>query len=204
MRLTQNCLDDWLENYDAFTAPFLFYATNYAKSVGYAFDTDFESLEIAHCNWVAQCHFWEKTLVMPNSKGLSHIKMMAILLTELSSIEWMKDLVEFDGEERKGGAFLGTPDERAETRADIAGGGGTFLAFEFAITVINYFEAKRIDREGPFCFRATQDVLHDILVYLSSEYRHAMSTFLILTALYARPHEPSASANPTSGEQADA
>lgn len=187
MRLTEQCLDQWAANFDDFCHDFLFYTQSYSKVVGYWFKHDGASLKIAHANWVAQCERWEKTLVMPDSKGLSHIKMMAILLTELASLEWLADLLEFDGDDRNGYDFNGTAQEREDVRGDIRGAGGTYLAFEFALAVINYFEANRVDRVGPFMFRATPDVIHDTLVYLVSDKRDAVSTFLILNAMYTRP-----------------
>jgi hypothetical protein len=187
LRLKQDCLDVWVADFDRFAHDFLYYSGCYAKALGYSFDPDFESLKIAHKSWQASCEKWEKQLVMPDSKGLSHIKMMAILLTDLACLEWMRDLAEFDGDERNGFVFSGTAEERAEIRRDINGGGGTYLALEFAIAVINYFEQNRTDRVGPFVFRATPDVIHDIFVYLNSPVRDAMSTFLILNALYTRP-----------------
>lgn len=187
MKISERCLDHWASDFDAFSYDFLFYCQCYAKAVGYWFKLDGEALKIAHSNWCAQCQLWEKTLVMPDSNGLSHVKMVAILLTELASIDWLGELLEFAGEERDGYEFTGEPAERDDIRRDINGGGGTYLAFEFAIMVLNYFESRRIDREGDFVFRATADVLHDILVYLSSARRDSMSTYLILNALYVRP-----------------
>lgn len=188
MRLTEDCLDKWAANYNDFSFDFLLFAQSYTKVVGYWFEHDGKSLEIVHANWVAQCERWEKTLVMPDSKGLSHIKMMAILLTELASLEWLSTLHEYDGEDRNGYDFNGTAGERDDVRGDIRGAGGTYLAFEFAMLVINYFEEHRIDRVGRFVFRATPDVIHDTLVYLLSDKRDAVSTFLVLNAMYTRPN----------------
>jgi len=56
-------------------------------------------------------------------------------------------------EGRDEGEFVGTAEEREETRLDINAGRGTFFAFQFAIAVVNSFEEAGHDREQPFVFR---------------------------------------------------
>jgi hypothetical protein len=76
-----------------------------------------------------------------------------------------------------------------ETRKDINGARGTFFAFQFAIAVMNSFEIARDDRAQPFVFRLTDDLEHDLMVYLLSERRDFMAMFLIFKALYARDNK---------------
>ncbi|MGE5565018.1 MAG: hypothetical protein ACM3YN_02515 [Parcubacteria group bacterium] len=189
LRLTARCLDDWVESFDTFNHQFRLYTLSFAKCVGYAFTFDGEALQIAHRNWVAKCELWEKTLVMPNSNGLSHIKMLAVLLHELTAVGWLKDLCEFDGEDRDGLEFAGSREEREEIRNDINGGGEVYLAFQFVVMVINFFEAARTDRDGAFSFKLTPSLEHDMMVYLKSGQPTEMAIFLVLEGLYTRPRK---------------
>jgi hypothetical protein len=72
-------------------------------------------------------------------------------------VEWVQELEEFNPEGRHDeGEFVGTAEEREETRLDINAGNagrGTFVAFQFAIAVVNSFEEAGDDREQPFVFR---------------------------------------------------
>ncbi len=128
------------------------------------------------------------------SKNLSVIKVLSLLLHELSRVGWMTQLEEFDHTAAPF-QFAGPEDEFEEVRKDIAGGGGTFLAYQFVILVINWFEQARTDRVQEFVFRMTLDLEHDILVFLTSEECQPTSIYLILKALYARDPTPDASSN---------
>lgn len=185
-KLSENILDVWLGDYDEFRVTFLKFTQCCVKSVGYYYRFDGKALEVAHANWAAECKLWEQSYVMP-SNGLSHLKMMAILLHQLSQVEWLTSLEEFDPELDSGKyEFGGEADDVEPTRADIRGGGGTYLAFEFCVFVINWFEEQRVDRSGEFVFRLTPDMLHDTMVYLRSNRGDAMAVYLIFKALYIR------------------
>jgi hypothetical protein len=183
--LSADCLDRWQADFGTFRYAFLRYCTMMAKACGYSFSFDQDALAIAHANWRGQCQLWEKTRMMPNSHGLSHVKILAILLYQLSCVEWVTDLYEFDSS-RDGIEFNGTNDEREETRKDINGGRGTYLAFQFAVQVIGWFEKARIDRLQDFEFRLTTALEHDMMVYLLSEKREETAVYLILHALFTR------------------
>lgn len=187
LHLNENCLDHWLESYDAFKDDLLRYCYFISKACGYYPQVDFPKLKVAHANWCAECQLWETSYVMRDSNGLSHLKIMAMLLVNLSSVDWVKELEEYDAEGMHDeGEFAGTPEELEETRLDINAARGTFFAFQFAIAVVNAFEIARDDREQEFVFRLTTDLEHDLMVYLLSERRDSMAMFLILKALYAR------------------
>lgn len=184
--LATNTLDEWLESFDSFEYALNFYTKNFAKAFGLYFDSDRAFLEVAHRNWRAECELWEKTLLMPNSNGLSHLKTVAILLHSLIAQDWVLKLREFDGGDRDGFDFTGNDAEREETRKDINGGGGRFLGFTFVIAVIDWYEAGRTDKVEAFVPRITDDLAHDLMVYLSSGKADAVAIFLILKALYVR------------------
>lgn len=181
----KDCLDKWLASYDEFSYAFLRECYLMSKALGYYPDIDFAALKIAHANWAAQCPLWEKTRMMPNSHGLSQIKVLSILLFQLSCVEWVTCLREYDAS-GQGIEFPGTVAERDEARKDLAGGGGTYLAFQFTILLVNWFEFRRTDRLQKFEFRLTTALEHDIMVYLLSEQRDELAVYLILHALYTR------------------
>lgn len=187
LQLSADCLDRWLANFDDFRYEFLQQCTVLCKVAGYQFAFNQELLRIAHENWKAECDLWRASRIMPDTELLSHIKIGAILLDELARVEWVRDLFEYDPtSERLEFEFAGTNEEREEVRKDINAGRGTYLAFQFVIQVLNWFEQARIDRQQAFVFRMASDLEHDIMVYLLSEYRNAMAIFLIFKSLYVR------------------
>jgi hypothetical protein len=185
--LDENCLDRWLGSYDAFKDDFLRHCYFISKACGYYPQVSFQNLKVAHGKWCAECQVWESHYVMADSVGLSHLKIMAILLVSMAGIDWVQELEEYDPSgNRDDGEFIGTAEELEESRRDINAGRGTFLAFQFAMDVLNAFEMSRDDRKQPFEFRLTTDLEHDLMVFLLSERRDAMAIFLFFKALYAR------------------
>lgn len=185
MSRPKNKLDQWLESFDDFRVEFLRFAHLVCGVCGYTYKFDQEALKIAHASWRSNCEVWEKTYVMPDSKGLSHLKILSLLLWDLSRVEWMTALFNANLQFREL-EFGGTTVEREEVRHDINAGRGTYIAFQFVIKTLNAFETGRTDRVQEFEFRLTNDLMHDIMVYLLSERRDDMAIFLILKALYVR------------------
>jgi hypothetical protein len=186
LQLSADCLDRWLVSFDDFRYDFLRHCTLLCKVVGYHFEFNQEFLRIAHENWKAECDLWHASRIM-DSERLSHLKIGAILLHELARVDWIRNLYEHDpSTELLEFEFAGTAKECEEIRKDINAGRGTFLAFQFVVQVINWFEQARTDRHQAFIFRMASDLEHDIMVYLLSEYRNAMAIFLIFKALYVR------------------
>jgi len=195
--LNQDCLDQWLADYEHFRRDFLHFCYFISKGCGYYPHVDFGLLETAHKEWIALYEVWESKYLMGTSNGLSHLKIMALLLFSLAQVEWVKDLEEFDpSDDRREGEYNGTPEEREESRKDINAGRGTFLAFQFVSAILNAFEEARDDRVQPFQHRLTPDLEHDFMVYLLSERREPMAIFLIFKALYVRDEKPKATSNP--------
>ncbi len=193
--LNADCLDRWLGSFEYFRLDFLRQTQILCKAVGFYFEFDQTLLQSAHDKWVAEAAFWRSIHIMPDSNGLSHLKLLAILLVSLAEEAWVKELFEFDSDsEALNFTFAGTPDERDEVRRDIAAGRGIFLAFYFCTQIINWFEAGRDDKLQPFEIRITPDLEHDFLVYLNSDARNAMGTFVAIKALYVRDDKPDAGA----------
>jgi hypothetical protein len=179
-------LRDWQANADNFKRNLVANCQQTANAAGYRIEVDEEAILIAHKNWVGQCLLWMKERVQNGTKELSHIKVLAILLHQLVSVEWVKEIyVAGSGSER----LTSKPERLEKLQSCIQKGRGSYLAFQFVISLINWFETARRDSKQPFVFRLTPDLEHDIMVYLGSEARDELSTFLILKALYARKGE---------------
>jgi hypothetical protein len=185
LHLSEDCLDRWLLDFDDFRYDFLRHCQAVSKAAGYYFEFEGELLELAHTRWKAECDEWHR-YKLQDSSALSHIKVGALLLFELSSVEWVRNIFEYEPNDKDDLIFTGTADEREEVRRDINAGRGTYLAFQFVIGLLNWFETARIDRNSEFCFRMTPDLEHDLMVYLLSTTREQMGLFLTLKALYAR------------------
>jgi hypothetical protein len=186
-RFTSDCLDRWLEDFEAFNYDFTRYCNFLARGIGYNPEVNFSLLKAAHEGWHSQCRLWATTYVAADSEGLSHFKIMSILLDKLASFDWVLNLYPFDPtDDRREGEYVGTPAQQEESRRDLNAGRGAFLAFQFVIDVLNAFEIARDDCRQRFEFRLTTDLEHDMMVYLLSEHRNAMAIYLILKALYAR------------------
>lgn len=185
--INAGCLERWLSDPADFRYDFLRQCQFLCKAVGYSFTFDGEAFRIIHENWRAQCEYWKKERVAQDADGLSHLKVLAILLHQLASLEWVKQLTEFDpAEDGLEKAFAGTPAEREEVRKDINAGRGTYLGFQFIILVMNWFEVARPDCREEFHFRLTSDIEHDFMHYLLSEGATDVAVYLFLKALYAR------------------
>lgn len=187
--LTPECLDEWLTEYDAFFRALMTFSQPVTKCCGYSFEYDSAALHAIHDAWKSECEVWQRTILMPDSNGLSHIKMLAILMYLLAKVPWLTKLDEFDFEASRDAEryeFNGSAGERENARKDINAGHGAYLGYQFAMAVINWFEVGRIDKRQPYVFRMTHDMEHDILVYLLSERRDPMAIFLVLKALFLR------------------
>jgi hypothetical protein len=190
-RLTRDSLDKWLADFDEFRYDFLWHAQTLSKAVGYSFDFDQKALETAHANWKNQCEIWQRTFIMPGSNGLSHLKILAILLCQLAMIPWIRNLYPYTSGQREM-EFAGSEAEKIEVAKDLNAAREAYLAFQFVFQVLNWQESVRTDRNQPFVLRMTPDLEHDLLVYLVSGKADEIALFLILKALYARDPKPGA------------
>lgn len=183
MQMRAECLDEWLGDFGHFRYEFLRYCGEIAKALGYTFDFSQSVLEAAHAGWRADHDIWLAEKMGSDTSGLSPIKIMALLLHQLCRADWITEVREFENDEFE---FNGTDAERVETAKDFIAGREAFFALEFALAVVNWFEAARTDRTQEFVFRMTEDLHHDLLHYLLSNRHDAFTLFLVLKALYAR------------------
>jgi hypothetical protein len=187
LELSPDCLDLWKKDFDKFRVEFLEYCHPVTKAGGYYLTFAQSLLSTAHSGWVAECEKWDAGYIMPDSDGLSHLKTLAILLHSLASVEWVTQFEVFDpADERDGHTFEGEKEDYDEFCAALNAGRGTYLAFQFCILIVNWYESARTDRAQEFELRLTHDLEHDFMVYLLSERREPMAIFLFLKALYVR------------------
>lgn len=120
LEISEDCLDRWLNDFDEFKYDFLHYCQIVSKAHGYWFKFDEEALKIAHANWSAQHLLWKKTLVDKSTVELSHLKIMAIALFQLASVDWLTELMVYS---QDGGRsdFEPNPDTVIEVQKDING-----------------------------------------------------------------------------------
>ncbi len=182
-------LTNWQTDLNAFSAFFVRQAQNFANSVGYQIDPDYKALATAHAAWAAACQTWKKQRVDPKTDGLSHVKVLALLLHHFVSNDWCPTLYDQGSGAQDKTRWKGKEAVREGYRKCIRAGRGKYLAFQFVIRMINWFEAYRTDRTEPFKFRMTPDLEHNLMVYFESEKQDDLSTYLILAALYSRPGE---------------
>jgi len=183
----QSRLLNWQTDFDDFAQFFVRRSHALANSVGYEIAPDHERLKTAHAAWAAACRHWRAERVDPKSDGLSHVKVLSLLLHHLVSSDWCPEV--FEGGAGSTGRWKGKEHIKDKIRHCVAAGRGKYLALQFVIQLINWFETHRIDRIEPFKFRLTPDLDHDLMVYFASEKQDELSTFLILKALYSRPGE---------------
>jgi len=178
-------LRNWQTDFDDFATFFVRRAQILANSVGYQIGPDYERLRTAHAAWAAACKHWKAEKVDPKSPGLSQIKVLGLLLHHFVSTDWCPGL--FEGGTGASKRWEGKDRVREHVRNCVAHGRGQYLAFQFVVQLINWFETHRTDRDDQFVFRLTTNLEHDLMVYFASDKQDELSTFLILQALYARP-----------------
>jgi hypothetical protein len=192
--LNEGCLDEWLSDYEAFKDAFLRYCYFLSKAIGYYPQVDFKALKLIHENWKNRCQIWADQYIMKDSDGLSHLKILSILLSQIALNEWVAELEEFDPEGlHEEGEYNGTPEEHEESKQDLNAGRGTFLGYQFVADLLNSYEESRDDKIQPFVYRMTADLEHDLMVFLLWErgrgqdlFLFEISTFLFFKALFVR------------------
>ncbi|WP_020694990.1 hypothetical protein [Reyranella massiliensis] len=194
LQISPTTIDDWLKDEEAFCYDFLRAQHFIVQSVGYAINPSSKALKEAHRAWKARCDEWLNGKMADPGKPLSLMKVLAILLYELCEAQWIRSLEEFD-EEKAPAPFAGTDDEKQEVRNDIAAGREAYLALQFVVVLINWFEKARTDRIQEFEFRMTLDLSHDIMFYLTGAQKEPIAIYLILKALYTRDPTPDAPNN---------
>jgi hypothetical protein len=189
--VTEEFLDLWLKDFGLFWEDMRKFVLAVSHGVGLSFETDEEALQIAHANWVARCAMWQRERLQQRSIGLSHVKILSLLLYQLASVDWATKFHKCsETPDGLNNPYTGKPRlVKDDTRLGIIEGGGTYLAFQFVIHMINWFEIPRTDRSVPFEFRLTPDLEHDLMLYLGSEIKDELALFLMLKCLYVRPGE---------------
>ncbi|MCJ2056856.1 hypothetical protein MKL09_09845 [Methylobacterium sp. J-048] len=183
MQMTADCLDRWLGSFDNFRPDFLDFCWTVSKSLGFEFEFSQDILRAAHEGWAASHDMWLAERMGSDTSGLSHIKIMGLLLHQLCRAQWVKEIREYKGSALE---FNGTAQERDETAKDFLGGPEAFFSLQFVLQIINWFEAARQDKTEPFNPRMTEDMAHDLMFYLVNGHHTEVSSVLILKGLYIR------------------
>lgn len=176
-----------MEDFEVFQADFTRYCRQIAEGVGVRIHWDEAKLRDAHKAWCSRCAYWKSERVPSGSDGLSHVKILALLLFQLSEFSWVTVVEACEPTAPGlGNPYTGTGADFDLVRADIVDAEGTYLGFQFAINSITTIEREREDRLEPYIFRITPDFEHDILAYMLSEARDEFALYLMLKALFVR------------------
>jgi hypothetical protein len=187
LEIDEQTIDYYLADFDGFKYDLKRWVYLHCKAFGLYPDIDDKKLRISFDSWLAEIEVWESCLISNGTERLSHIKIFAIMAWALSRMDWVRCFNPFDmSSERLEYCYAGSPDTFDEVRADIVNGKEQYLAFEFAHAVICSYEQHRLDRVAPFVSRLTDDLRHDIIVYLKSDAVQSVAFYLIMKALFAR------------------
>ncbi|MFC3207209.1 hypothetical protein [Aquamicrobium soli] len=186
IRIDERKLDEWLNSYEEFN--YAFRAFCFAHFRVHNVHADFvpNVIRQVHEQWVSDNNQWLTEEADEATTTLSHVKILSLLLYNLSSESFLGNLYNHDYDEEEKYTFKGTDQQKYEARRDLIDGRESVLAMDFCIMIIDWFERNRIDRFEPYRQRLTKDMRHDLLNYLLSGACERKALYLILKALYLR------------------
>jgi hypothetical protein len=200
IRFTPETLYGWLSDYDSFSYEFKRFCFQIGQAFGLSLEFDSNTLKLAHQKWHEDSEIW-RTQHFPNeADALSHIKLVALLLHHLSSSPFFSGVYEHDFQKDPDYRFAGNEHHFQEARGELIAAREAILSLDFCLSIICWYEERRIDREQAFEFRMTRDLRHDIISHLVSRKTDPKSLYLILKALFIRPPKKKTAANsPSTG-----
>lgn len=192
MRLDPKVLDRWLQEYSEFNHDFRLYCFEVFRAFDVHCDFVPNVMKQIHTQWVADCETWLKDESHHTTEELSHIKIVSLLLFNLSKENFLGNMYEYNYKDENGYRFQGTDDEKSEAKNDLVDCRECLLAMDFCFIVASFYEMNRKDRDEPFSNRMTIDMRHDLIGYLIDGNVDRKSLYLIVKALYLRKGNGSA------------
>ncbi|MEM1051154.1 MAG: hypothetical protein AAGI28_03580 [Pseudomonadota bacterium] len=186
LKLTRDTVTEWLENDQVFAYEFMRYSYTWHRAVGLDIEISDELVREAHHEWVTIYNDWRKNKFQRGAVSLSYTKTFAILLHCLSKRLFCGTMREFVPTNKTAPEFNGSEELKAEIRADLLGAPEIVTALEFCICVLNFYEARRLDRAARFVFRMTETGRHDLIAALHSREMSAEALFIAFENLYSR------------------
>lgn len=186
IKFSSSTLYDWLSDYESFSYDFKRFCFQIGQAFGLSLEFDSNTLQLAHQKWNEDSEIW-RTQHFPNeASALSHIKLIALLLHHLSASPFFSAVYEHQFENQPDYSFAGSEKQYAEARAELIAAREAILSLDFCLSIICWYEERRIDREQPFEFRMTRDLRHDVISHLVSRQTDPKALYLILKALFIR------------------
>jgi hypothetical protein len=190
-------LYDWLSDYGSFNYEF----RRFCFQIGQAFSLDLQfdgnQLKLAHGKWHDDCEDWRTHHFPGQATAISHVKMAALLLHHLSATPFFSGVYDHAFSSNPDYRFVGTPAQFEEAKAELVAAREAILSLDFCLSIICWYEERRIDREQAYEFRMTRDLRHDIISYLVSRNTDPKALYLILKALFIRSPKRGVANNPS-------
>jgi len=184
IRFRESTLYGWLSDYDSFADSFKRYIVYITQAFGLDCRFDENTLHEAHRKWAEDCEIWRKQHFKEESEALSHIKLTALLLHHLSRVPFISALYEHEYTSDLHYEFAGTDAQKQEARDQLVAAREVILSLDFCISVICWYEERRID--GEYRFNMNVEFRHDIISFLVARGADPKPLYLILKALFMR------------------
>lgn len=183
--IDEKSIDHWLEDFRAFNYDFKKFC--FMQMRAFSVHAEFASgaLENIHAAWKRDCEDWLENETHPSTSSLSHIKIAALLLANLNK-PFLLDMYDYEYKDAEPVELAISEEKAAAARADLVDGREAVLALDFCLAVVDWFESNRVDRKSAYHISLTEDMRHDLLVYLLGEPVDKKAVYLILKALFTR------------------
>jgi hypothetical protein len=182
----ETTLYEWLIDYESFQYEF----KRFCVEITQAFDLDCRfdnnTLALAHKKWREDCEIWRTQHFDEAAEHLSHIKVAPLLLHHLSRAPFIAALFDHAFTSDPHYRFSGDDSQKAEARSDLVAAREAILSLDFCISIICWYEERRIDRVERYRFNMTVEFRHDIISYLLARGDDPKALYLILEALFLR------------------
>jgi hypothetical protein len=158
MKFNETTLYGWLSDYDSFSYEFKRYIFQLAQAFELECRFDNNTLQLAHAKWGEDCEIWRTQHFEGETVALSHIKLAALLLHNLASAPFIAGLYHHEYTSDLDYQFSGTEEQYGEAKQDLVSAREVILSLDFCISIICWYEERRIDRIDPYEFRMTEVV----------------------------------------------
>lgn len=184
--LTNETVDEWLKDCGKFCHDFQRYSFLWHHPIGLDIPLLSEGIAKAHADWVEKVAEWQASGFRQEAISLSYTKIFGALLWALSNHAFCGEISEYEPFREPAPEFEGTPEERAFWIEDVCGAPDIVTAMQFCLSVLQFYESKRIDRKTPYVFRITESGRHDLIMALYEKRIDALGTYLTVDAWFAR------------------
>lgn len=181
LKLGRNSIHIWQAEFGGFEQALKAFADAKLNSFNAAYSFDTKRLEMIHQQWRLDCDDLLKTGFSKSVEELSDVKMMALLVAVMASYRFIRV---FEGNKTDD-----TP-EKEEERKDFLKNCELVLAFDFALSVVDWFEEngpRNKNGEHPTGFNIPLSVRNDLFRTIESNKEDRKTVVCaIFSALYRR------------------